>query len=164
MSGIQDPRALILERGRLRRFVVTEPASAFGGLTPAVAFPVAPTFAVLATLSIFIDNATDRVWLNATVDWSASFAVIGTVTATFQLLRNGTVIYQTTESISSAPAIVVAPDIVENIVQLEHIDTTPVSAPATVTYTLQAQADVTGASTSGPVTLTAAEIERNAIA
>lgn len=163
MSETQDPKVLIFERGRLTEFAVAEPASLFGSLTPAVSLPVAPSFANLASLSIFVDDATDRVWLNATVGWSASFTAIGTTTVTFQLLREGVVIYETTQSVSSSPSIAVPPETVGNIAHLEHIDATPAPVPSHATYTLRAQASAAGASTTGPITLTASEIERNVI-
>lgn len=164
MSETQDSRVLFFEKGRLTELVVDEPASMFGSLTPPVSLPAAPSFVDLATVSIFVNDTTDRVWLNATVGWSASFTVIGEVTATFQILKGGVVVYETTQTISSTLTIAVPPVTVYNIVHLDHIDTTPVPLPSTVTYSLRAQANIAGASTSGPVTLTAAKIKKNAIA
>ncbi|MDI3481251.1 MAG: hypothetical protein PWQ97_906 [Tepidanaerobacteraceae bacterium] len=164
MSETQDPKVMIFEKGRLTELVVDEPASTFGGLTPPVTLPVAPSFVDLATLSIFVNDTTDKVWLNATVGWLASFTVIGEVTATFQILKGGVVVYETTQTVSSTLTIAVPPFAAYNIVHLEHIDTTPVPLPSKVTYSLRAQANIAGASTSGPVTLTAAKIKRNAIA
>ncbi|OAT85310.1 hypothetical protein [Desulfotomaculum copahuensis] len=162
MSDVQA--AQLMERGRLTGLQVTEPAAKFGTITPPMAFPVAPAFTTLATVTIFVDDTTDRVWLNGTVGWYASFTAVGTVEATFQILRGTTVVYQIRQAITSSTAIPAPPPaLVYNIANLEHIDDTPVTAPGNVTYTLQAQASAAGAFTSGPVTLTAAEIEPNAV-
>ncbi|MEW6275082.1 MAG: hypothetical protein AB1556_08215 [Bacillota bacterium] len=163
MSEIHAAQVSSLEKGKLTEFQVAEPAALFGNLTPPVSFPVAPAFVDLATVSVFVDDTTDRVWLNATVGWFASFTAIGTLEATFQLLRETVVIYETRQAVSSPPSIPAPPAVVNNIVHLEHNDNTPIIIPATVTYTLRVQASAAGAVTSGPITLTAAEIEKNVV-
>ncbi|HHY38154.1 MAG TPA: hypothetical protein GX507_04415 [Clostridia bacterium] len=158
---------LPVESGKFTQFVVDEPASFVGGIAP-IALPTPPSFVTLATVSLRIDDMTDRVWLNATVGWYVDFTAPGTVQARFRLLRGTTVIYETqqvTSSTSTVPA-PPPPTTVHSVAHLEHIDTTPITTPLPmiVTYVLEAQADVAGAFTGGPITLSAAEIERNVIA
>jgi len=148
-----------IEKGILTDFQVSEPGPTFGSITPPTAIALAPSFTTLASVNIDIDDQTDRVWLNATVGLIATFAALGTVDVTLQLLRGTTVIYQTTKSISSPQTV---PDTVFETVHLEHVDTTPIAGtPATVTYTLRAQTNLAIVTTSGPITLTAAELEQN---
>lgn len=162
MQDANGKSAGFIDMGVLADFQVTEPAPFVNSITPPVAIPVAPNFANLASITITVDDQTDRVWLNGTVGFFVTFAAVGVATVTFQLLRGGTVIYQTTKSVSS-PTAVVAPVTVFETVHLEHIDTTPATLPlpASVTYTLRAQASAAIVFTSGPITLTAAELEQN---
>lgn len=154
------------EKGILTDFQVSEPGSTSGSITPPIAIAVAPNFSTLASVNINIEHQTDRVWLNATVGLVANFESVGTVDVTLQLLRGTTVIYQTTKSISSPKrGTVTTLDTTFttfDTVHLEHVDTTPLTGiPETVTYTLRAQANQAIVTTSGPITLTAAELEQN---
>ncbi len=144
-----------IEPGKLSEFKVDEPAATVGGIAT-INFPIPPSFSDLAAVSLTVDECTDRVWLNGTVHWSGVFTAAGIISATFQLLRGTTVVYQTIQDVVSPVA-----GTVDQIVHLEHIDLPLVSVKTMLTYTLRAQANVTGASTNGPITLTASELEAN---
>ncbi len=152
MSNINP---FFIEPGKLSEFKVSEPAATVGG-TSTINFPTAPSFVDLATVFLTVDEITDRVWVNGTVRWSGVFAAAGIISATFQLLRESIIVYQTIQDVTSPVAATV-----DNIVHMEHIDLPMVSEKTTLTYTLRAQANVTGASTNGPITLTVAELEAN---
>lgn len=158
---IECKKSFICKNTHLINFEKDEPAALYGGLTPPILLPEPPSFSDLAQVSISIDDIKNRVWLNGTVGWFANFTAVGIVNATFQILKNGTVIYETTQSISSPPTITTPPVTVNNIIHLEHIDTTPSPVPTDITYVLRAQADSADTSVSGPITLTASEISRN---
>jgi|GEM_PF-3392149 len=147
-------------KGLLTDFQVSEPASTFGSINPPIEIAVAPGFTTLTSVNVTINSQTNRVWLNGTLGLTAAFDAVGVVTVTLQLLRGTTIIYQTTKTISS-PTVV--PATVSEIVHLEHIDLTAVSGevPVTTTYTLRAQADAAIVTSSGPITLSAAQLERN---
>lgn len=157
----QFKKSFVCNNTNLINFKKDEPASLYGSLTPPISLPQSPSFAELAQVSIYINDIKNRIWLNGTVGWFVNFTDIGIVNATFQLLKNGTVIYETTQSISSPPSISTPPVTINNIIHLDHIDTTPSPVPTNITYILRAQADTTNASVSGPITLTASEISRN---
>ena len=148
------------ERGILTDFQVSEPASTSGSINPPIEIAVAPGFTPITSVSVTINNQTNRIWLNGTVGLTATFDAAGVVTVTLQLLRGTTIIYQTSKTISSPS---VLPATVSEIVHLEHIDVTAVSGelPVIATYTLRAQADTATVTSGGPVTLTAAQLERN---
>ncbi|NLZ54173.1 MAG: hypothetical protein GX892_13715 [Thermoanaerobacteraceae bacterium] len=148
------------ERGILTDFQVSEPASTFGSINPPIQVAVPPGFTPITSVSITINSQTDRIWLNGTLSLTADFAAVGVVTVTLQLLRETTIIYQTTKTISSPQTV---PATVSETVHLEHIDVTAVTGdiPVTTTYTLRAQTDMAIVSASGPITLTAAQLERN---
>lgn len=144
-----------MEKGILTDFQVSEPASTFGSIVPPVSIASHPNFSNLATVSIEIDDLTDKVWLNASVGLVAQFSNAHTVDVTLQILRGTTLIYQTVKSLSSTSS-----GTVRETVYLEHVDTTPLTgSPAAVNYTLRAQANDSIVTTSGPITFTAAEIE-----
>ncbi|MBE3519679.1 MAG: hypothetical protein IMW97_05175 [Firmicutes bacterium] len=161
MSDSGNP-TLRSERGILTELQVDERYPTFGSATPPVALPVAPGFVNLVSVTLTVDDSTDRVWVNGTVGWYATFSAVGVAEATFQILRDGTVVYETRQSVNSATAVPTTVN-VHNVAHCEHVDTTPVAYPTRVTYTLRAQASVANVFTAGPVTLSAAEIERNPV-
>lgn len=146
------------ERGILSDFQVSEPASIFGSINPPSAISAPPNFTPLTSVTITVEHQTDRIWLNGTLCLTAEFAAAGVVTVTLQLLRENIVIYQTTKTISSPTA-----DTVSETVHLEHVDISAATgdSPVNTTYTLRAQSDMAIVSVNGPVTLTAARLERN---
>lgn len=158
---IECKKSFIHKNTHLINFEKDEPTALYGGLTPPILLPEPPSFCDLAQVSISIDDISNKVWLNGTVGWFANFTDVGIVNATFQILKNGTVIYETTQSISSPPSITTPPITVNNIIHLEHIDATPSPVPTDITYILRAQADSPDTSVNGPITLTASEISRN---
>lgn len=137
----------------------------------------------LAAVSLNLAGDRDGVLLFAAVNWSATFAtavtlVPGWVDVTFQLLRNGTLIYQVTESAVQTPigqqnlAVSFPGSTDFRAASLRYLDTAPTKAcPGVLTYTLRATSIVFKDTTDidnntfpptaaiGAVTLTAEEIE-----
>jgi len=156
MSG--STPLVLSEKRAFGRFQVSEPYPTFGSASPSLAIPVAPAFINLASAALTLDPGTAKVWMNGTAGWYATFSATGVAEATFQILRDGVVIYETSQSVNS-PTAVAAPVAVHNVAWCEHVDTLPLAYPTRVTYTLRAYASVTGVFTAGPVTFSLAEIE-----
>jgi len=151
----------LLETGKLSEFRFSEPFS-----TPSAA-PINLSSASLATTFVLVDDINDRVWINAAVSWFTNFAAVGTADVTFTLLRDGVPILSVTQSVFNPLA---AAATVFNVVSIQFVDqplagmnvpplVPPVLTP--VTYTLNASTTSTTSFTTGPITLSAAEIEPN---
>ena len=122
---------------------------------------------VLATLTLRIDDVTDRVWLTGVVGWQGITNGTGTdkVDAIFSIFRNapnsttGQLIFSTRQSTEQAP------ESEFETASIDHVDNTPLTihGKRTVTYFLTAQLPLAGSAGNviGPITFTAAEIERN---
>lgn len=121
--------------------------------------PVALTNAMLATTFILVDDPEDLVWLNATVHWFANLSPLQVINIVFNLERNGTLITGTQQSVSNPTGVAAT---VNNVARLQFIDAPLLgqeNPPVTpVVYTLIASFN-TAAFTTGPITLSAAEIE-----
>ncbi|MEW6275081.1 MAG: hypothetical protein AB1556_08210 [Bacillota bacterium] len=146
----------LIEPGRLSEFRFNEPFSA------PVGTPINLFSATLATTFILVDDPGDRVWVNAAVRWFANFTAVGTVTVTFTLLRDGVPILAINQTVFNPVA---GAATVSNVFRLQYVDL-PLSGLAIptltpVVYTLQASTISTTAFTTGPVTLSVAEIEPN---
>lgn len=135
----------------------------------------------LARLTIDLRRDRDAVLLLGTVNWSASFSAEiitrgGSADVTFELLRDGAVIYRVTQSavqleVAALSRPVSAAAAVFQIASLRHLDTTPLTGKTNcVTYTLRATNIIlvkpdspdeqnTVTAEAGAVTLTAQEIE-----
>ena len=109
----------------------------------------------LGRITLNLDDASDRVWLNATVGYfSPNTSVI-----TYRIFRNAVVIGT---EIFSAIEEVEGGNFENNLINhFSHVDTPQVTGNTPVTYILTAQATVAGPTVIGPVTFTGAEIERN---
>lgn len=151
------------EIGKLSEFRFNEPVSA------PVAAPINLLSATLATTFVLVDDVNDRVWINAAVRWFSNFTLVSTGDVTFTLLRDGVPIFSVTQSAFN-PLIVATT--ISNVVRLQYMDQplagiTPTiitpQLPTPVTYTLQATSLAAVNFTTGPITLSAAEIEPNSI-
>ena len=115
----------------------------------------------LGRITLNLDDAFDRVWLNATVGY---FSPVTSV-ITYRIFRNavvaGTEIFSAIEEVEGG-------NFENNLINhFSHVDNpqptgnTPISGNNPVTYILTAQASVAGPTVIGPLTFTGAEIERN---
>ncbi|MEW6275083.1 MAG: hypothetical protein AB1556_08220 [Bacillota bacterium] len=153
-AQVHTSQFIPIEKGRLSEFRFNEPTTGF----VLSASPV-----VLAATVVLVDDVSDRVWLNGTVNWQISLAGAGTASVLFEILRNGTVIYSAVQSISSF--FPVSPFIVFNQAQLQHVDTTPITTPGLAPVLYQLRATVLAAPPGTISTLfqvlSAAEVEAN---
>jgi len=150
-----DTQLIPIERGLLSEFEFNQSTTSFTISTSPV---------VLASTVVLVDDVTDRVWLNGTVDWQISLTAAGQVDVLFEILRDSTVIYSTVQSITSF--FPVFGFTVFNEAQLQHVDTTPISTNGLTAVLYQLQATVISTPSIGTVTtlaqiLSAAEIEAN---
>ncbi|HHY38155.1 MAG TPA: hypothetical protein GX507_04420 [Clostridia bacterium] len=152
----------IPERGKLTEFRFDEPLSAPTGP------PVGLLSTTLATAFILADDPGDRIWINATLDWRATFTTVGIAYVTFQLLRNEEVIYSAVQSVFNPVAPTPpATAVVTNVLRMQYVDT-PLAGAAKaeivpVVYSLLATTTFPNISTVGPITLSVAEIEPNTL-
>lgn len=165
MSENAESNAIVIIHGlgRLTEFQFNEPIA-----TPA-AVPITLTNATLAQATINVDDFSDRVLISATVGWFNTFAAAGVVAATFTIRRNGIPIASVVQSVSSPTAEAT----VFNVARILFVDRPlpeilPVGSGSVpggiqVTYTLTSDASAATAATTGPITLTLAEIERNTV-
>lgn len=118
--------------------------------------------ATFATTFILVDDPGDRVWINAAMSWYATFTAAGSVDVTFAIVRDGTPVYTITQSVANPVATGAT---VSNIARLQFVDlplagaTMPALTP--VTYSLYVTTPVAVAFSTGPFTLSVAEIEPN---
>ncbi|OAT85311.1 hypothetical protein [Desulfotomaculum copahuensis] len=142
--------------GKLTEFRFNEP----------YATPSAPAgnlaSATFATTFILVDDPGDLVWINATMSWYATFTAAGSVDVIFSIVRDGTPIYSITQSVANPVA---AGATVSNIARLQYVDLplAGVSKPTLtpVTYSLYVTTATAVAFSTGPFTLSVAEIEPN---
>lgn len=121
---------------------------------------------VLATLKIKIDDPKDVVWLTGVVGWNGvtNGTGLGKIDAIFSIFRNapntttGQLIFSTRQSTEAFP------ESEFETASIDHVDSTPLTShyQRTVTYFLTAQLPLPGSAGNviGPITFTAAEIER----
>lgn len=157
------------ESGILSQFLFTTLNPNTSGAT-SISIPVVPpgTPVVIATLrNIRIDDRTDRVWLTGVVGWQGLTNGTGTgkVDAIFSIFRNapnttnGQLIFSTRQSTEQFD------ESEFETASIDHVDNTPLTllGQRTVSYFLTAQLPLPGSAANviGPITFTAAEIERN---
>ncbi|MBE3519678.1 MAG: hypothetical protein IMW97_05170 [Firmicutes bacterium] len=150
------PACLIVERGLVREFQFNEPV---------VTRNLSASPVVIASAVVLVNSPTDRVWLNASVDWFFSFTGGGSANVLFEITRDDTVIHSAMQSISGAA--LVFGFVVYNHVNLQYVDLYPASAAGLtpVLYKLQARV-VSAPSGTAAVTsavLSAAELALNPV-
>lgn len=156
--------SLLFERGLLSEFnaSVLQPSNTSGATV--IPIPITPTTTTLASLTgataMHVDDLTDRIWLSATVGWTAvTLATVGRVDVLFKIWRNavgGTPIFSTLDSTDA---------LTSQTTSFAHVDLTPIATKGqqTVSYFLTAELLLAGSAANviGPITFTAAEIEPN---
>lgn len=136
--------------GKLSEFRFYEPFSS------PVATPINLYSAALASTFILVSDEKNRIWINAAVRWFNNFSAIGIATVTFTLFRDGIPIYTINQSVFNPLNEAVT---VSNVLRLQYVDSPNKTALTPVVYTLQATTSVNTAFSTGPITLSAAEIK-----
>lgn len=146
---------LFRERGLLSEFQFSAPQPNLSG-SQATAIAVNTT-ATLTSLSLSIDDVTDRVWLTGTVGWVTPAGL--TATILLQIRRGnpltGPIIFSTQDAGAGTGSFFTT--------SFSHVDFPVIAVPGStvVSYFLTATATGNALTIVGPLTLTGAEIERN---
>lgn len=138
--------------GKLSEFRFQEPFSS------PVASPINLYSTTLASTFILASDVENRTWINAAVRWFNNFTTSGIATVTFTLLRDSIPIYTINQSVFNPLSEVAT---VSNVLRLQNVDYPNATALTPVVYTLQATTTVNTAFSTGPITLSAAEIRPN---
>ncbi|HHY38153.1 MAG TPA: hypothetical protein GX507_04410 [Clostridia bacterium] len=153
-AGVEGVVRFPPKRGIFTEFQYNEPGTTFS---------ITGNPVVLAATVVLVNDLTDRVWLNGTVDWQFRFSTSGLASVLFEILRENTVIYSARQTIPLTASSF--PTSLYGHVHLQHVDTAPITTPGVtpVLYTLRATLlqGVGAAFTQNQPVLTAAEIERN---
>jgi len=121
-------QSLVFDKGLVSEFRFNEPVVNRNLSTSPV---------VIASTVLAPGASTERVWLNASVDWTFSFTGTGPANVLFEITRNGAVIHSAVQSISGSS--IIFGFVVYNHLALQHLDVRPASGTGPVLYKLQAR-------------------------
>lgn len=168
MSGNAKSNAMFIIHGigRMTQFQFNEPIA-----IPGAQQPIKLENATLAQATINLNNFNGKILISATVGWFNTFTAAGVAAATFTIRRNGVPIASVVQTVSNPTATAAS---VSNVARILFVDQPlteilsmengpVVAGDIRVTYELTSDATDSTVATTGPITLTLAEIEKSVV-